>query len=374
MKNWFSKILLGLVLTLFVASSTVSCVSHFTKDVCVSAASAVSGNTVGSDDVLDRLNGLFFPSIDVGNVDEVVYLGGYPLGMTIDGNGVTVVGLNEFVASDGDICCPAIDSGLQIGDIVVEIEGTNIYNSAKLVEIANKSNGSPIRIKYIRSGKIYSTQITPQKDVISNSYKLGLWTKDSSSGIGTLTYIRRDFRFGSLGHPILDANSNIVKTTDGGVYKCTINSIIKGQRGAAGELRGGFSFEDRIGSIYANNKYGVYGTISDAGQYTYELIDVASVREVTPGKALIYTTLDDNVRRAYEIEIIKASAQRTMDDKGMVLRVTDKRLLESTGGIVQGMSGSPIVQNGKLVGAVTHVFVNDPTKGYGIYAQWMLEN
>ena len=305
---------------------------------------------------------------------ESVYLGGYPLGITIDGDGVTVIGLNEFFNSGAELCCPAVDAGIEINDVIVELDGKKIYNSAKLSEIASKSAGKELEIKYIREGEVHTAKIRPQSDLTAGNYRLGLWTRDSSSGIGTLTYVRKNLNFGSLGHPICDQEGNIVECKNGGVFNCTINGVEIGRRGAAGELKGSFSFEKRLGNLYSNNKYGAFGTFNSLPTFCTELIEVADISEVSPGKAEIYCTLDDNTRASYEIEIVKASRQNSKADRGLVIHITDSRLLEKTGGIVQGMSGSPIVQNGKLVGAVTHVFVNDPTRGYGIYAKWMLEN
>ena len=326
-------------------------------------------------------DGSFFDDVGnlfVGNkpskIDEEVYLGGYPLGITLDGDGVTVIGLNEFVNQDGKLCCPALTAGIAINDVIVELNGRKIYGSAKLTEIANSSKGNPLKVKFLRDGKIQESTIVPQKDLTAGQYRLGLWTRDSSSGIGTLTYVRKNLNFGSLGHPICDAQGNTVNCANGGVFNCTIDGIEKGKKGAAGELKGSFCFDERTGNIYTNNKYGAFGTFNSLPKFCSETIAVADVSEVKPGKAQIYCTLDDNVRRSYEIEIVKATSQTSRDDKGMVIHVTDKELLDKTGGIVQGMSGSPIVQNGKLVGAVTHVFVNDPTRGYGIYAKWMLTN
>jgi stage IV sporulation protein B len=332
------------------------------------------GDVPAVNDVLDDISELFFPSQSATALHEQVYLGGFPIGMTIDGNGVTVVGLNEYISESGEICCPAVDAGIIINDVVVELNGIKIYNSTRLSEIAIASGGKPIEVKFMRKNQPMTTTLTPIRDLTSKQYRLGLWTKDSSSGIGTLTYIRKDLKFGSLGHPICDNKGNIVETHNGGVYNCKISNVVKGQRGTAGELRGGFNFDDRVGGIYSNSKYGVFGSFDKMPDFKLNSIDVAPVTEVKPGKAYIYSTLDDNTRKMYEIEIVKANMQRTMDDKGMVIRVTDAELLAKSGGIVQGMSGSPIVQNGKLVGAVTHVFVNDPTKGYGMYAEWMLQN
>ncbi len=330
-----------------------------------------SGDDVG--DFFDDIGDLFCGQTSA-KIDEEVYLGGYPLGITIDGDGVTVIGLNEFIGESGKLCCPALNAGIEINDVIVELDGRKIYGSSKLAEIAGASEGKTLDVKYLRNGVLKETTITPCRDLATKQYRLGLWTRDSSSGIGTLTYVRKNLNFGSLGHPICDAKGGIISCKNGGVFDCTIDGVEKGQKGAAGELKGGFCFDKRIGNIYANNKFGAFGSFNTIPQYCTETVSVADINEVRPGKAHIYCTLDDNERRCYEVEIVKAVPQTSRDDKGLVLHVTDKTLLDKTGGIVQGMSGSPIVQNGKLVGAVTHVFVNDPTRGYGMYAKWMLTN
>ena len=358
---------LSLILLLQI-SLAVACISDTAVvEGVVAMQNAADGN------FFDEVGNLFTGS-KPSKITEEVYLGGYPLGITLDGDGVTVIGLNEFVNADGKLCCPALNAGIAINDVVVELNGRKIYGSAKLTEIANASGGAELPVKFLRGGKIQESTITPQKDLTSGQYRLGLWTRDSSSGIGTLTYVRKNLNFGSLGHPICDPQGNVVNCDNGGVFNCSIDGIEKGKKGAAGELKGSFCFDERTGNIYANNKFGAFGSFNSLPQFCSETIAVADVSEVKPGKAQIYCTLDDNVRKCYNIEIVKATSQSSRDDKGMVIHVTDEQLLEKTGGIVQGMSGSPIVQNGKLVGAVTHVFVNDPTRGYGIYAKWMLTN
>lgn len=325
-------------------------------------------NSVG-DDVVD-----LFAGKKNGEPIDQVYLGGYPLGITIDGEGVVVIGLHEFIDMDGKLCCPALKCGLQINDTILELDGKMIYGSSKLAEISLASGGKPLTLKYLRDGNSYTTTIIPQIDLATHSYRLGLWTKDVSSGVGTLTYTKRNLNFGALGHPICNSNGKIIKCTNGGVFHCNIDGVLRGQKGAAGELKGTFSFDKRIGNVYCNNRFGTFGTFLSHNKYCNELIDVADICDVHPGKASIFCTLKDGDRKEYEIEIVKANMQKSPSDKGMVIHVTDKDLIASCGGIVQGMSGSPIVQDGRLVGAVTHVFVNDPTRGYGIYAKWMLEN
>lgn len=325
------------------------------------------------EDFRDNIADLFIPETS-GKISEQVYLGGYPLGLTIDGDGVTVVGLNEFVGTDGKLYCPAQNAGITIGDAIVELDGHKIFSSQKLIEVSKAIKNKNVKIKFIRNGVVLEKQIAPVKDLSSGTYRLGLWTRNASSGVGTLTYVRKNLSFASLGHPICDPKGNIVKCSNGGVFACNIEGIKKGQQGVAGELKGTLLFDERMGNLYKNNKFGAYGTFDCLPNFCTDLIDVADIGEIKPGVAQIYCSFEDGIRRAYDIKIVKASYQTSCSDKGMVIQVVDRDLLDKTGGIVQGMSGSPIVQNGKLVGAVTHVFVNDPTRGYGIYAKWMLSN
>ncbi|MBR2974237.1 MAG: SpoIVB peptidase [Clostridia bacterium] len=339
--------------------------------VCVAVA-PVEVAHAANDDIYQKIEDLWGKKPQEAPLEQV-YLGGYPLGLTLDGEGVTIVGLNEFVSSDGQIVCPALACGLQIGDVIVSIDDTKIYSSSMLVQIARKSQGRAVKMSFVRQGEKLCCEITPQKDFATGSFRLGLWTKDVSSGVGTLTYVKQDGTFGCLGHPIVDSKGKIVDASNGGVYKCVINDVAAGKRGQAGELHGSFDFDDKIGSIYLNNKFGVFGTL-DEHPSELTLVDVLPRGKVKMGKASIYTTVDGVERHCFDVEIVKTCNQGAPDDKSMVLRVVDEELIAKTGGIVQGMSGSPIVQDGKLVGAVTHVFVNDPTKGYGIYAEWMLKN
>lgn len=308
------------------------------------------------------------------SIKEQVYLCGFPVGITIDGNGVSIIGLNEFVSPEG-VVSPARSAGMCIGDLITAIDGIKINNVNTLTRIVNESQGKELTVEYIREGQTYTVKMTPKQDVLSKNYKLGLWARDSSSGIGTLTYIRKNLQFGCLGHPILSQDKQIVKVGNGTIYECEINGVVKGEKGQAGELKGVFDINKPVGSIYVNNSYGVYGNINKIpSNMQTKLYNVATVYETTPGKAQIMCTVNGDFPELFDIEIVRVFAQSSISDKGLVIRITDPGLLELTGGIVQGMSGSPIIQNGKFVGAVTHVFVNDPTKGYGILAQWMLEN
>ena len=230
-------------------------------------------------------------------------------------------------------------------------------------------NQNIVELKIKRNDEIIYKKITPVKD-LSGKNKLGLFIRENINGIGTLTFIK-DRKFASLGHPIICDNGEILEIVDGDLYNCNISSIKKGVKNCPGELSGVFNKDITIGKISKNRISGVYGEIGD--RYDLSKHKKISVGEAKIGKAKIYSTINGEEPKEYDISIIKTD-DGIANSKNLVIKITDKNLLEQTGGIVQGMSGSPIVQNGKIIGAVTHVFVNDPTRGYGVYIDWMLEN
>lgn len=307
------------------------------------------------------------------NIEETnsiyVYLGGYPLGFTLSCSGAVVVAVSNPTAND-----------IQEGDIITKIENELVNGAEKILEIINRSEnaGKLLKIVYLRNGEEKVTSIMPEYDSGRCIFKLGIWVRDNAAGVGTLTYIRKDnLRFGALGHPVCDIDTgSLLPVENGNIFKCNIVGYKRGAKGNPGELKGLFLRNGRIlGSLDTNNKFGVYGTFSNDYLETYdeELVEVAKSSEVKSGKATIRCTIDGTVPKDYEIEIVKTYFQSEKDNKSMFIRVTDKELIEKTGGIVQGMSGSPIIQDGKLVGAITHVFVSDPTKGYGVYADYMID-
>lgn len=325
-----------------------------------------------AEDLSDKVGSLFVAAKRK-KIDEKVYVGGYPVGLSFEGEGAFIIGLSEVVTKEG-VRAPALTAGLQIGDKIIELDGVMVPNTTKLMEVLAESEGRELSLKYIRGTTFFETTILPALDLATNTYKLGLWSKDSSSGVGTMTFVRQNGAFASLGHPVIDSKTGrIVNVTGGTVYGCEIVGVDKGTRGTAGALKGNILTDERLGKIFENNKYGVYGMMNIETERGGQLTQIASADEVRPGNATILSTVNGQTRE-YKIEIVKASRQSAMDDRGMVIKVNDKELIDVTGGIVQGMSGSPILQNGKLVGAVTHVFVNDPTRGYGVYAEWMFEN
>lgn len=300
------------------------------------------------------------------NSSKYVQLGGYPLGLSINTNGLYITSKVNVVTKDGAIC-PVEDCDILAGDTLYAIDGNLLLNVNDVNKYIEDKEIVTLTVKRGESQKDY--KIKPAIDVLSNTKKLGLLLQDSIEGIGTMTYTDNG-KFYALGHTIKDMNGQNIQSAKGRIYNANIVGYVKGQKGKAGELNGSFStMSDSIGIINTNNNYGVYGELSES--LDNPQIMLGSKEDVQPGKAYIYTTIEGNEPQKYEIQIIKASHQNFPSEKSMVLRIVDERLLSTTGGIVQGMSGSPIIQNDKLVGAVTHVFVSDPTKGYGVYIDWM---
>ena len=249
--------------------------------------------------------------------------------------------------------------------------------TSDLITKVNESNGNSVKITYVRDGSNYNTEILPTK-TSDNEYKLGLWVRDAASGVGTISfYDPKTGEFGALGHGILDVDTEeLIDIARGDIVTSKIVSIVKGEKGKPGELQGSIDNGKIIGEVYKNTNFGIYGKINNLEilkQDSDKVMEVKTRDEVKEGKASILCTLDDNKQEEYEIEIEKVYTSTNRSNKNMIIKVTDPRLLEKTGGIIQGMSGSPIIQDGKFVGAVTHVMVNNPEKGYGIFADTMLK-
>ncbi len=307
--------------------------------------------------------------------DNMVYVGGDVMGFSLKSKGVVVVGGNYIITKDGKRN-PMDESGFLSGDRIIMIDGKDINNVGDIGEILSACDGGAVSVVVVRNGKQHNLKVQPALDILTNSYKLGLWIKEDAVGVGTLTYIKpNDFRFGSLGHSINNGNTDeILEISDGNVYECNVIGVKRGKSGVPGELIGMFSQKDPQGNIDKNNMFGVFGYMDEKSSFLSgkEKIGVGGRMSARPGKATILSCIDGVSVEEYDIEIIKTNYQSSGSDKSMIFRVTDKELLQKTGGIVQGMSGSPIIQNGKIIGAVTHVFVNDPSKGSGLYIDWML--
>ena len=305
--------------------------------------------------------------------EKYVYLGGKPIGITLGNNGVIISGVTDVITDEG-LVSPCKGHNIAPGDLLLKIDDKNI-NSVEDITSALNNCGKNVTLKVKQKNKTVSFTITPAIDTLSKKKKLGMYIKESISGVGTLTYINPgDNRFGALGHQISEKDSVSLSNAQGNIYKCNIIGSVKGERGKPGELRGVFNkFEAPIGSIDKNLQTGIYGYYTSKTDNLTK-IDLGNRLSVKIGKAQIYTTIYGEEPKYYDIEIVKANSQNEPSEKGLVINVTDKKLIEKTEGIVQGMSGSPIIQNGKLIGAVSHVFVNDPTRGYGMYIDWMIGN
>ena len=311
--------------------------------------------------------------------DTEVYIGGETVGFNLFSDGVICVGSNPIITQNGNKE-PIKESGLVEGDAILKIEGFEIDNIEDIDHIINTDQfaGKQIELSILRNGEKKNVKITPEFDVLSQKYKMGLWVRNSASGVGTLTYVKKsDFRFGAVGHPIVDDSlGNNFEIERGNIYKCKLVGIKKGEKNNPGEIRSSINLsDDAIGLADTNCKFGVFGNILNKSTINAERVATLGGRlSVETGHAQIYCAVDEGGVKAYDIKIIRANKQNSAEDKSMIIKVTDKELLSKTGGIVQGMSGSPIVQNGKVVGAVTHVLLDDPTRGYGIYVDWMVDN
>lgn len=309
--------------------------------------------------------------------EKVLVPGGQSVGVKMDVRGVLIVGLEEIDTSTGEAVNPGLLSGLQIGDMIISINGTDVYGAEEVQELVNEIKGS-VSMKVKRENKVFNVKIEPVLSSDEKVYKLGIWVKDKTAGIGTLTYYDpANSTFGALGHGIVDPESGSVLSVDTGtLLEAKVQEVYEGEEGQPGEIRGVFYHTDSpIGNLKKNCDFGLFGTAYypvENSLYDKPLA-VATQDQVELGPAYILTTLSDNEIKRYEVEIEKIDKQREPEDKGMVIKVTDERLLAESGGIVQGMSGSPIIQNDRIIGAVTHVFLNDPERGYGIFIEWMLD-
>lgn len=291
--------------------------------------------------------------------DDDYYIGGAPIGLSISTDGVIVI------SDEGDSC-------LREGDIITKINGNKIDDVDDIEKAL--SVGDEAEVTFLRKNKETRALVKVLKD--KDSLRLGLVVKDNITGVGTLTFVNKDTgEYGALGHAVVDeAGGNVVPVKEGKVYSCNLIGINKGQKNNPGQLRCLFLQNGKNkGDIVSNGKFGINGTMKNVDGLVDENLTakIGGRLSVTPGKATIVSDIS-GIKEEYKIEIIKANYQKKANDKSLVFRVKDKRLLNLTGGIVQGMSGSPIMQNGKIIGAVTHVFLSDPTKGYGVYADWMV--
>ena len=301
-----------------------------------------------------------------------VSVSGESFGIKLYTDGVIIVGIRD-VETDKGKCNPAKEAGLEKGDIIIEINGKKVYSADSVTDILNDNNGNDYKITVKRNGNYKEFLLKPAYSSSQGCYKVGLWVRDSTAGVGTITYYdKSNNTVSALGHPITDVDTNeIMPILDGEAVRATVTKIYKSKAGEAGSLCCEFT-NDIIGTLKKNCQSGIYGKYTCALKNTYEY-EVASPNEIVRGPVQILCTIDSGKAKFYNAQISRISYRENKKGKNMVVKITDERLLEKTGGIVQGMSGSPIIQNGKLVGALTHVIVDSPEKGYAIFAQDMVD-
>ncbi|MCX7772276.1 MAG: SpoIVB peptidase [Clostridia bacterium] len=318
-------------------------------------------------------------TVQVRSIDsQQVVACGRPIGIKLKTNGIIVINISGVILDDGSRVSPAETAGLLTGDILYKAGGKNLSKIRDLLDVVENSKGNPIAISYKRQNVLYTTSITPIKSGEDQQYRIGIWVRDSSAGIGTLTYIDPSNKvYGALGHGINDIDTGaLLQVGSGQLMRSNIEGIKRGLKGSPGELEGEFLDNPKIvGNIEMNTDYGVFGRfdIDPIKEKWGRLVPIGSHSLVHIGRATILACIRDNIVEEYEIEIQRIAKTDLTSTKNMVIRITDKRLLNSTGGIVQGMSGSPILQDGRLIGAVTHVFINDPVRGYGVFIESMID-
>lgn len=298
---------------------------------------------------------------------------GKTIGMKLYTEGVLVVGMSEIEGKK-----PYQNSGIEAGDRIIEVNNKKISTSDELTQCVNTCNGKNIEIKYINNkDEIVQAEIEPAK-TSNNEYKIGLWVRDAAAGVGTITFYEPSTgSFASLGHGINDVDTyELIDIANGELVTAKILDIVKGKNGIPGEIRGNIDNSIKIGNISKNTDFGVYGNITNTNALNIDNsqeMEVADRNEINTGKAYILCELDNRKPEKYEIEIQKIFKENNQDNKSMLIKITDARLIEKTGGIIQGMSGAPIIQNNKFIGAVTHVLVNDSKVGYGVFADLMIK-
>lgn len=307
--------------------------------------------------------------------EKVLVPGGQSVGIRMNIKGVLVVGLEE-IETENSVTSPGYDAGIQIGDIIISLDGRDVYYADEVTEIVENTDRS-ISVRVLRKDEIYDYTVKPVTEYGSGQKKIGVWVKEKIAGIGTLSFYDPDNNvFAALGHGIYESKTEtLVEAGNGKLLKTEVKSIKEGEAGIPGEIRGIFyEYEMPLGNIKKNCEYGIYSTGIEVDKTKLQKpMVMARQDQIEEGPAYILTTIDSDKVEKFDVNITKINRQREAGSKGLEIEVADKRLLAYCGGIVQGMSGSPIIQNNRIIGAVTHVFINNPTKGYGIFAEWMVE-
>ena len=307
--------------------------------------------------------------------DTEIIPSGKAIGVFMDTDGVMVLGTGYVNNKDNNISEPS-EGLLKSGDLILEANGKSLESKEDLMEVVNNSKGEIINFLIQSNGKQKNIDIAPILSKEDNTWKIGVWVRDSTQGIGTVTYYNPNTgNFGALGHGVYDVDTNEIMSVKSGVIcMSSLTGIKKGEKGNPGEIIGNSDRADDVGSISINTDFGLYGKIDseDKEFFGNQTMPIALKQDVHEGEAKILSSISENTVKEYKINI-ESINHKASADKGMIIKITDEELISKTGGIIQGMSGSPIVQDGKVVGAVTHVFVNDPSKGYGIFIENMLK-
>ena len=346
-----------------------------TKEQIITTSSNTEDNNIISEEkiTLSLFNLVNVKNVNVTTIEKtkVVPLGN-TIGLKLYSSGVLVIGMTEIEGKK-----PYENSGIEEGDLITYINNEQVTTTDELIECVNNSQGQILEITYVRDGQEYETCIEP---VVTdeNEYKLGLWVRDGAAGIGTVTYYEPSTgKFAALGHGIVDADTDkLISIESGEVVTTNVIDIQKGEEGNPGQIKGTVTNGQTIGEVYTNTEFGIYGKITSKNRLNIieeNSLEVASREEIKEGEAQVILTLEDGIRKEYNIEITKIYKNNNTDNRSMMIKVIDENLLNLTGGIIQGMSGAPIVQNGKFIGAVTHVFVNNPTEGYAVFGDLMIK-
>lgn len=353
------------------------------QDLETKQAATSIGDTISKDKNPIQLQLSLFDKIPVKKLnvnvipDTSVVVLGNTIGLKLYTNGVMVVGMSEVTGEQNQKEKPYKESGIEEGDIIISVNQKEVTCTADLINNINECNGEAVEIKYVRDGETYTSSIKPTK-TDNNYYKIGLWVRDSAAGVGTISFYEPETgMFAALGHGLTDVDTGeLITIAKGNLVTTNVVSVVRGEKGKPGEMKGTIMNQTDIGDISRNTKFGIFGKLNNLSSLNInkeDVLEVATRDEIKEGAAKIVCALDSNKREEYDIEIQKIFKNNNSDNKSMIIKVTDEELLEKTGGIIQGMSGSPIVQNNKVIGAVTHVFVSDPTMGYAIFADLMIK-
>ncbi|MDP5273615.1 SpoIVB peptidase [Chengkuizengella axinellae] len=344
---------------------------------------SIQSNEIGHTELQLKLFGKIpFKKVRVNIMPDLkVIPGGQTIGVKLKSDGVLVVGHHLVAASDDNKISPGEKAKVKLGDLITKINKQKITEVSKVSDVVNEAGekGKAINLTLLRDGKEVKVKLKPVFDVEDNKYRLGLYIRDSAAGVGTLTFYSSDLKkYGALGHTITDMDTNTpIVVGKGEIVHSKVTSISKSKNGTPGEKRAILSNQGKVlGNITKNTPFGIFGNMDKLPDHGImnKALPVAFSEEIKQGPAQILTVVDGQKVEAFDIEIKHIAEQNAPATKGMIIKITDQRLIEKTGGIVQGMSGSPIIQDGKIIGAVTHVFVNDPTSGYGCFIEWMLKD